>query len=48
MTSYIKIYIFRKDLQNGSFPEPTKAELAFRLMDKDRDGTLTKKDMVKR
>ena len=38
---------FRKYPQYGSFPKQDKAELAFSLMDKDRDGTITKKEMVK-
>ena len=38
---------FRKDPQDFAFPQQDKAELAFRLMDKDRDGRITKKEMVK-
>ena len=47
MSENFQIHIFRRDHQDFAFPQQDKAELAFRLMDKDRDGTITKKEMVK-
>ena len=47
MSESFEIHNFRKDTQEFAFPKQDKAELAFRLMDKDRDGTITKKEMVK-
>ena len=47
MSESYQIRIFRKDTRDFAFPKQDKAELAFRLMDKDQDGTITKKEMVK-
>ena len=43
MSESFEIHNFRKDTPEFAFPKQDKAELAFRLMDKDRDGTITKK-----
>ena len=48
IASLYQIYIFRPVPQDHSFPKQDKAELAFRLMDKDHDGTITKMEMVKK